>query len=96
MGLGQKRTPFSFRLNGVVILATTYFHTGYTRTIIGDDAFHFRVRYGNGWGHVSKATRVLTLGLSRERLKSEALMNLGCFVFLLKNTWLEEFSENYV
>ena len=57
----QKRTPFSFRLNGVVILATTYFHTGYTRTIIGDDAFHFRVRYGNGWGHVSKATRVLTL-----------------------------------
>lgn len=54
----QKKEPRrALGPGGVDLLATTYFHTGYPRTIIGDDAFHFRVRDGNGWFHVSLATR---------------------------------------
>lgn len=37
--------------------ATTYFRAAYSRTIIGEAAFHFRVRHGTGWGRRSMVTR---------------------------------------
>ena len=40
-------------------LAVTYFRMGKPHTIIGDDTFHFRVRDGIGWFHVSMAARRL-------------------------------------
>jgi hypothetical protein len=42
-----------------MVLATTYSRTTYRCTTIGERSFHFRVRYGNGWGQASKVTRVL-------------------------------------
>jgi hypothetical protein len=56
---GKKKSPGSFRDPGLKILATAYSRTSYTSTTIGERAFHFRVRDGNGWGHASKVTRVL-------------------------------------
>ena len=46
-------------------LATTYSRTTYRCTTIGERAFHFRVRYGNGWGHASKVTRLLPKRIGR-------------------------------
>ena len=38
-------------------LATSYFHRTYRPTIIGAEAFHFRVRNGTGWFHLALVTR---------------------------------------
>ncbi len=48
--------PFARRA-GRGVPATTYFRAAYSRTIIGDAAFHFRVRHGTGWGRRSVVTR---------------------------------------
>ncbi len=45
----------------------TYSRTPYRRTTIGDDAFHFRVRNGNGWFHASRITRPLRVIASFRR-----------------------------
>ena len=39
-------------------LATSYFHRTYRPTIIGAEAFHFRVRNGTGWFHLALVTRI--------------------------------------
>ena len=58
----QKRTPKKFPSSGFMVLATTYSRTTYRCTTIGERSFHFRVRYGNGWGQASKVTRLLKEG----------------------------------
>ena len=55
----QKSPPSTPKSERGVNLATTYSRTPYRRTTIGDDAFHFRVRDGNGWFHASRITRPL-------------------------------------
>ena len=57
--LKKQRARPSFRWNGLVTLATSYFRTTYRGTIIGAAAFHFRVRNGNGWCHCAEITRRL-------------------------------------
>ncbi len=54
--LRHKKTPPSLLRVGFLlvrkgVLAATYFHTAYRRTIIGIETFHGRVRDGNEWGH---------------------------------------------
>ncbi len=49
----NKKPRRSFRSNGVMNLAITYSRAAYRSTTIGKDMFHFRVRDGNGWFHVS-------------------------------------------
>ena len=44
-------------------LATSYFHRTCRPTIIGAEAFHFRVRNGTGWFHLALVTRGQVWGL---------------------------------
>lgn len=46
-----------FHKIGALTLAMTYSRTTYRRTTIGAEAFHFRVRDGNGWDHHATTTR---------------------------------------
>jgi hypothetical protein len=50
--------PLGCRRRGLT-LATIYFHMACRHTIIDAEVFHFRVRDGNGWGHLAVVTRLL-------------------------------------
>ena len=54
---GQKRAPSMISHERGVYLATTYSHRTFRPTIIGAEAFHFRVRNGTGWFHLALVTR---------------------------------------